>query len=155
MYKLASPRAFACVVILFLSVLKCGAGYFYWDHLFKSRPDLQMMDLHARAGEEFAHGFRGQFRDAVVYAVVAESLAKGNGWLDDRGRPTSFVPPVAPLYYAPFVAVFGYSYEAFWIALVAACFFTALVLWVLTSRIHIGFGIATLAVFSHSIRASS
>lgn len=134
-------------VILFLSILKGGVGYLYWDHLFKTRPELQMMDIHAAAGEAFAQSFRGQFRDSIVYAVAANSLAEGKGWLDNRGRPMAFVAPVTPLYYAPFVALFGYSYRAFWIAMVAAWFFTALLLWNLISRFHAALGFATLAIF--------
>ncbi len=147
MPKVALTNSAIVAVILFLSTMKGGLGYLYWDHLFKTRPELQMMDIHAGAGEAFAQSFRGQFRDSVVYAALSESLSEGKGWLDDRGRPTSFVPPVAPLYYAPFVAFFGYSYRAFWIAMIAACFFSALLLWILTSRFHIGLGCATLAVF--------
>src|SRR2546421_7278753 len=147
MRKVALTNSAIVALILFLSTLKCEVGYLYWGHLFKTRPELQMMDIHAGSGEAFAQSFRGQFRDSVVYAVLSESLSEGKGWLDDRGRPTSFVPPVAPLYYAPFVAFFGYSYRAFWIAMIAACFFSALLLWILTSRFHIGLGCATLAVF--------
>src|SRR5256714_11715158 len=147
MRKVALTNLAIVAVILFLSTMKGELGYLYWDHLFKTRPDLQMMDIHAGAGEAFAQSFRGQFRDSIVYAAISKSLSEGKGWLDDRGRPTSFVPPVAPLYYAPFVAFFGYSYRAFWIAMIAACFFSALLLWILTSRFHIGLGCATLTVF--------
>src|SRR6266480_4480652 len=147
MRKAALTNSAIVALILLLSTMKGGLGYLYWDPLFKTRPELQMMDIHAGAGEAFAQSFRGQFRDSVVYAALSESLSEGKGWLDDRGRPTSFVPPVTSLYYAPFVAFFGYSYRAFWIAMVVACFFTALLLWLLTSRFHASLGYATLAVF--------
>jgi hypothetical protein len=147
MRKVALTNSAIVALILFLSTMKGGIGYLYWDHLFKTRPELQMMDIHAGAGEAFAQSFRGQFRDSIVYAVASESLAEGKGWLDDRGRPTSFVPPVAPLFYAPFVAFFGYSYKAFWIAMVTSCFLTALLLWRIASRLDTRFGWATMAVF--------
>src|SRR3989440_4075858 len=147
MRKVTLTNSAIVALILFLSIMKGGVGYLYCDHLFKTRPELQMMDIHARTGEAFAHSFRGQFRDSIVYVVASKSLVEGKGWLDDRDRPTSFVPPVASLYYAPFVAFFGYSYRAFWIAMVVACFFTALLLWLLTSRFHASLGYATLAIF--------
>jgi 4-amino-4-deoxy-L-arabinose transferase-like glycosyltransferase len=82
--------------------------------------------------------------DDVEFDNLAQSLARGDGFANDRGRPTSFRAPGWPLFLAPFYAAFGSCYP---LVYVLSCLLGALscVLTYLLARELVSEGLARLA----------